>query len=400
MEVVGEKRPRLVDECRIDGRPIRKAAKRSRERIRDALFDTRSRIAMHVKEISDAVLSIEGGRAYTARDIDRRIRTLAYHGIALNTLFDDILDTSIGRSAFYVAVSVSRYLGSQKIVAALTNRVVRDDDTWTIPHHFTDIARLYLSGSIGPLHKREDGGSSAVYDVVKAPGVVLKWLQDSPGADHFAHMSQDRERSLSAVLSGPFPKCVYADFWADPGILYFEEVTGVDMLTRVRDETTPYTFEELLIDLKGWLQCLITLHDRNLVHNDLKLDNLMRGKIIDLGCVQPVGEVEDMGCIHVTPPESYEKRTSLTESNRAETAQDMWKLGAAIFRIFDPEHRVIYQATEASRTQHAIDEAVNQMESSTKNKELSRLLQLLLKVDPKERITARALYAKLYTEED
>ena len=399
MAVLGVKRSAPCSPDEEQRRPVRKAAKKARAMLYETLVDPDTRIMDRVASIERNVFSLRDASPIKLLDLRKRMLDLEVNMNALKELTGERDDVPpVATTAYDVALSSHEYFKSPFIVKLLSGQAPKKSDTWEVPPLFFKVARAHLCGRLERGRRIGLGGSCDVCEVPGFPELVVKRLKSGRRADFAGYLSVMRERSLSAFLKGGFPTCVYANFKQDPGHLYFEKVTGTDVLTRL-SENREYPYEEFKRDLRGWLKCLIELHDLGLVHMDIKLDNLMPGKVIDLGCVQVVGEGGDVGCVGASPPEALKKHLSVSEENVAEKEQDMWKLGAALFRVYDPDCRFFYDATDNKFTQEAVDQVLEELEQVTKNKELVEILRMLLRVDPKERVSARALYTTLYGEE-
>ncbi len=186
----------------------------------------------------------------------------------------------------------------------------------------------------------------------------------------------------------PFVVCYYNSFYDEITEEYkieMEYIDGKDMFDFVLDESVPATqmYRYLVLIAKDIAEGLRYVHSKGIVHNDIKLENVMIQKdtnipkIIDFGlsCMSPCNM--DSGTKEYIAPEST--------SGYKTTASDMWALGISLYAGATKKFPFAGKDTNMVFKQ-IINKPVPQL--ITSNTLLNDIVNSLLVKDPNKRLSS------------
>lgn len=181
------------------------------------------------------------------------------------------------------------------------------------------------------------------------------------------------------------------EYCVDYVILIQEYCSHGDLLTNLLEDQIKTTKEKKQI-AKGIIEAVTYLHEHNIAHCDIKLDNILLDennvpKICDftfsIDTTINVDTFKGFSLLY-SPPELREKDHSNIDFLKA----DIWSLGMALFAIF--EERIPYPKDGDD------DYDMSNLVIDTRNKKLESLILKCLCIDAKERVDAKLLIKDPY----
>ncbi|WP_437644180.1 serine/threonine-protein kinase [Sorangium sp. So ce362] len=189
------------------------------------------------------------------------------------------------------------------------------------------------------------GGMAAVYAATHRSGqrVAIKLLHPDRARDKVDRARFLREKAIVSTVNHPGVVAVLADDVTEDGspFLVMELLEGETLLQRWKAQEGPLPPAEVLSLSEQILDVLATAHDNEVVHRDLKPDNIFLTrdysvKLLDFGIARlrvPSGQtslvgLRAMGTPAYMPPEQARARWDLVDART-----DIWALGATMFSL-------------------------------------------------------------------
>lgn len=235
--------------------------------------------------------------------------------------------------------------------------------------------------------------------------IALKIIPITPTTTPTMLATLDDEINALKQISEPtcgniFVVCYYGSYKTDTQYLIeMEYIEGIDMFQFVKnpDLTKDYYYYYLLLIARDVSLGLQYVHEKGVIHNDIKLENIMielstyTPKIIDFGlaCLTKTGE-----CMKVAGTLSYMTPEFIKEEGAKSTASDMWCLGialyAAVMKRFPFPSYKIYEQLKNEILYHP----VSNIDRNVLNGDLlNTIIQGLLRKDVVSRYTAAEVVA-------
>lgn len=163
---------------------------------------------------------------------------------------------------------------------------------------------------------------------------------------------------------------------------------------------------------------LNSIHAKEIIHGDMKPENILLDKnggavITDMGFACKVGEVERRAQLRGTPAwVAPEQAKLLNQRNRTDVAivaanaqpADVWGLGLVFYEMLHPAHTGLacQRGAEARGTLRAIANLeqgalLHEIATSGIDQRFQALLQAMLQIDPKKRLTMPVVLQELET---
>jgi serine/threonine protein kinase len=195
------------------------------------------------------------------------------------------------------------------------------------------------------------GGMAAVYSATHRNGmrVAVKMLHGELSVDAEVRQRFLREGYLANKVDHPGAVAVLDDDTADDGaaFLVMELLEGETLAHRFERKARTLLIEEVLLIADKVLDILAAAHDKQLVHRDIKPDNIFLTragdvKLLDFGIAR-LREISP----HVSPPKTSATRSGSTMGTPAYMAPeqararwdevdgrtDLWSVGATMFKL-------------------------------------------------------------------
>lgn len=196
------------------------------------------------------------------------------------------------------------------------------------------------------------------------------------------------ETQLMKTLNHSNVLKMYETFETDKYLMIvLEYISGGDLLSflrkriKVNEQVAKYIFKQLLEGLKY-------MHSQGVIHRDVKLDNILIDtdstiKLCDLGVSKLIrpGEIMSEQC--GTP--AYIAPEIIQGENYSGFSADLWSSGVVLYSLLSGT--MPFKANNMSDLQNLIVSA-NYQELKDISKDASDLINSLLEVDPKRRLTA------------
>ena len=189
----------------------------------------------------------------------------------------------------------------------------------------------------------------------------------------------------------PFIVCYYGSYYDETNeqfLIEMEYIEGTDMFDFVikqpRSPTELYKY--LLLITSDLMEGLSYIHTRGIIHNDIKLENIMIDKnfvpkIVDFGLACTTKDLDSCdaggGTLYYYPPEYFQEK-------KRYYASDLWAVGIALYIA------VTKQYPYESKSKEGIIYEIKHKEFlpiNTSNKLLDDIINGLLIRDPKKRLT-------------
>ena len=278
-----------------------------------------------------------------------------------------------------------------------------------------DILATLGKGAFGVVYKvrRKDAEPSS-------PPIALKVVDINPSQKHVVTATENEIEKLVKLASptcNPFVICYYGSSHYDtiiPGrevtrfLIEMELIEGeemsdyVDRLWDEKDSDTVYYY--LLLIAKDILKGLRYTHNKNIIHNDIKLENIMIDKnnvprIVDYGLAcgvagtQEWNRYESKYCKNNGGTPDYIAPEFFTLGVRL-PASDLWALGIVLY-IAATKDEYPFNIGEYDTIQEIFYKIRTQTPAklNTSNSQLNDLVNGLLEKDPAKRLTGDdALY--------
>jgi serine/threonine protein kinase/formylglycine-generating enzyme required for sulfatase activity len=201
------------------------------------------------------------------------------------------------------------------------------------------------------MKKLGQGGMGAVYRGIKMglnTDVAIKILfahlaAAKGGSDHQARFL--REAQLAASLDNPnLVRVIDVQQDFNSGILYLvmEFVEGYSVADLIKDKTDALAEEEALELIIGACKGLRAAHQQNIVHRDIKPDNIMiRGrdkvvKVADMGLAKAIGDQDEVSVSRtesVIGTPAYMAPEQARDSKHVDLRADIYSMGATLFHM-------------------------------------------------------------------
>jgi serine/threonine-protein kinase len=195
------------------------------------------------------------------------------------------------------------------------------------------------------------GGMAAVYSATHRNGkrVAVKMLHTELSIDPEVRQRFLREGYLANKVDHPGAVAVLDDDTSEDGaaFLVMELLEGETLAHRFERKARTLLIEEILLIADRVLDILGAAHDKQLVHRDIKPDNIFlthngEVKLLDFG----IARLREMSP-HVSPPKSTSTRSGSTMGTPAYMAPeqararwdevdgrtDLWSVGAMMFKL-------------------------------------------------------------------
>jgi serine/threonine protein kinase len=223
----------------------------------------------------------------------------------------------------------------------------------------------------------------------------------------------DTLQTLSVPTCNPFVICYYNSYY-NPSVRQFliemELVEGQDMeeyANNLWDTKKPEeVYYYLLLIAKDLLNGLKYTHDKGIIHNDIKLENIMIDtnnvpRIIDYGLACNIIGTNDLGkyCVSHGGTVLYIAPEYLTREIRL-PATDLWALGIVLYMAATEFQYPFYNVDLRTSNINIILDAISSyvpMKLNTSNQQLNNLVNSLLVKDPSKRLTVDQALAMLST---
>ena len=218
--------------------------------------------------------------------------------------------------------------------------------------------------------------------------------------------SFDREVAVLSELRHENVVELYATYVTERNVfMVCELVTGGELLDRV-SRAGSFTEDEAKGVIRQVLSAVAHMHARNIVHRDLKLENILLSdagdaplvKLIDFGLARFKPEGQTLRTICGSPlyiaPEILELETSKNEDECYSTACDMWSVGVILFALlsgyspFDDEDESVLYQNIRNGIYHLEPGVWDFISNPAKS-----LVAGLLETDPNERLSAEQALA-------
>ena len=185
-----------------------------------------------------------------------------------------------------------------------------------------------------------EGGMGVVYqakDKELGRTVAIKIIRQGKGLDLSYIKRFSREARLLATLSHPnLLKIFEVELKAEPPYIVTEYLDGDDLWTLVAKERYPSHLESKRF-VKELAYALAALHEKNIVHRDIKAANVFREKngkfkLMDLGLARPLEETRltdqgsVLGTLNYMPPE-------VLRGYDANPASDVYQFGLVVHEV-------------------------------------------------------------------
>jgi serine/threonine protein kinase len=218
--------------------------------------------------------------------------------------------------------------------------------------------------------------------------------------------SFDREVAVLSEVRHENVVELYATYVTERNVfMVCELVTGGELLDRV-SRAGSFTEDEAKSVIRQVLSAVAHMHARNIVHRDLKLENILLSdagagplvKLIDFGLARFKPEGQTLRTICGSPlyiaPEILELETSKNEDECYSTACDMWSVGVILFALlsgyspFDDEDESVLYQNIRNGIYHLEPGVWDFISNPAKS-----LVAGLLETDPNERLSAEQALA-------
>lgn len=272
-----------------------------------------------------------------------------------------------------------------------------------------DIMKTLGQGQFGKVYKVKRKG-----DRPEDPPIALKVIDIEPRQQNIIDNTENevkRLKELSNPDCNPFVICYYNSYHYDTEkyeepitrfLIEMELVDGVEMDEYVkklwREKSEEMVYYYLLLIAKDILQGLAYTHDNNIIHNDIKLENIMIDKnniprIVDYGLACTMNGSLDLDKLYTkycksnggtpdyVPPEFLNQRTRLP-------ASDLWALGIGLY-IAATKNGYPYDIDEYTGIEEVFTKIQDDIPAklNTSNDQLNSLVNGLLTKDPANRLT-------------
>jgi len=265
-----------------------------------------------------------------------------------------------------------------------------------------EIIKKIGSGAFGTVYQARRNSDNKL--------IALKVINIPKGKENLVDISYKEVeylKKLSDPTCNPFTICYYDSYYNSDSNQFFiemEYIDGTDMFDFVmRAKSGNYVklyHYLLLLIAKDLAIGLKYIHSKDLIHNDIKLENIMideeyTPRIIDFGLACHTRSKENLGkyCVNTggTPwylsPEYF-------ESNIRTPASDMWALGVTLYTAVTGEYP--YEV-ESGDIQELFSKIINTEppKLNTSNEQINDIVNGLLNKNPNQRYTADDLIRKL-----
>jgi serine/threonine-protein kinase len=228
---------------------------------------------------------------------------------------------------------------------------------------------------------------------------------------HLAAQGRTRERflregRLANLVNHPGVVAVLDDFVTDDGtaVLVLELVEGKTLATLARDSTGVLSPREVVDAACAVLEILAVAHDANVVHRDVKPENILRcpngtHKLADFGLAALCHELGMLTGTNATlgTPAYMSPEQARGDTRDVDARADIWAVGATMFTLLTgrflhadsgPKNLVVAAATEQARPVSSLEPLLHQS--------LADVIDRAVRMDKKERWpNARAMLEAL-----
>jgi len=226
-------------------------------------------------------------------------------------------------------------------------------------------------------------------DDITGEPVVVKVLRPGRTGERDVRMLRREARTLAALDHPSFPRLLDSDLDADPAWIVMSQVDGPPVSTLVA-EHGPLEVEQARPLAHDVADALAHLHDRGLVHLDVKPSNILLGTrpvLLDLGASRTIARATSLppgvGTVAWMAPEQADPDCFGPPGPSA----DVWGLGMVLLYATTGSNPL-----EARRGEDRLDEAVlaqDCLEAATQAPApLRDLVEACLATDPADRPTA------------
>jgi eukaryotic-like serine/threonine-protein kinase len=198
--------------------------------------------------------------------------------------------------------------------------------------------------TVGPL--LGVGGMAAVYaadDPVVKRAIAIKILHKRYARDRELAVRFVREARETAALGHPAFVRVYDAGDTDDGCPFIEmdRLTG-DELYVLRKAHGPLPIDRVVTIAIGVLDALAVLHERGVIHRDLKSQNIYlvptpdggeRVMLLDLGFAKVVSELKITSKDHILGTPFYISPEQYTDPSAVDARADLFSLGIVMFEV-------------------------------------------------------------------
>lgn len=266
----------------------------------------------------------------------------------------------------------SLVLTAPKRVVTIAPRTAYEDD-------WLKLSNVLLSPpppSYSPVGVLGLGATGCVYAAETACGrmVAIKRVVKKALPSYQAYQAVQREMKIGKMMLGESRHLV--DVWmtketTNTFLMVMRKVEGMDLGQRIRDEGKIANQRALAI-VEDVLKGLKVLHEKGVVHRDLKLENIVEGKdgavIVDYGCAV---KMNDKGWRKEMVGTKYARAPEMNKGNMYGKEVDLWGVGVVLWALIN--------GTVPKR---------GQMVNNGKDDEgkVGRLLQGLLEKNPDKRM--------------
>jgi serine/threonine-protein kinase 24/25/MST4 len=181
-------------------------------------------------------------------------------------------------------------------------------------------------GSCSVVHKgtRVEGGHAVTIK-------ILNTFVEYNGARKFIEIHEEIEIMKKLSADSRFPRYLDSYVVEDKVWLVMEHIDGVDLFEALCFDLTK---QEVVVIAYNILKALEYMHQKNIMHSDLKEDNVMLGKdgsvkLIDFGLS---GEITD-DMISVNPRYSTNNAPEVLKGGRFNSTADVWSFGTILFTM-------------------------------------------------------------------
>lgn len=248
------------------------------------------------------------------------------------------------------------------------------------------------------LNKVGEGAYSEVHKVVrKSDGVVyaLKKVKFGSLTQKEKENSVNEIRILASISHPnviPF-KEAFIDEVSNHLCLVTEFADDGDLLQKIgliKKRRTHFPESEVWQIFIQTLNGLKALHDLNILHRDIKCANvyLFKNGIIKIGDMN-VSKVAKMGLLYTQTGTPYYASPEVWKDRPYDSKSDIWSLGCVIYEVaaLCPP----FQATDMKGLYRKVTLGDFPAIPSIYSEDLTKLIRMLLKVDPKQRPSCEAL---------
>lgn len=253
------------------------------------------------------------------------------------------------------------------------------------------------------------GGQGTVFKVRRKSDRAVIALKILPLRSMNPRVTEDANREIEILKQLSDPTCnpsivCYYNSYYDPKrneyLIEMEYIDGVDMLDNLNNMRNTMFREVFYYDLlriaRDISKSLEYIHNRNVLHNDLKLENVMLNnkgevKLIDfgMGCFTTIDEIKGKYC-RANRGTPYYLAPEYLDNGLRLPASDMWALGIMLYIAVTgdypyPEVRNLGDIITYLKSKPA-------PQIQTDNQLLNRIVNGLLVKDPSERLTANQVY--------